>query len=439
MGVLIKEVLPSSIAEEMEVEAGDMLLAINGQDIKDILDYNYWVQDDHFFMDIGKPNGETWTVEIEKDYDEEVGLVFDGAVFDRLKTCRNRCLFCFVDQLPGYMRKSLYVKDDDYRYSFLYGNFITLTNLSEQDWDKILTMRLSPLYVSVHCMRPALRAKMLSNQRAANIEEDLNRLAQAGIEIHTQVVLCPGLNDGPVLEETIERLASYHPTVQSVGIVPVGLTGHRQGLNSLRAFTAAEAAGLIANITHKQQGFRSRWGTGFVYLADEFYVLAGQPFPPAEYYDDYSQIENGIGLARIFLDEFAELKPLFPKEISPRSLIMVTGFSALPVLTPVVKELNKIGGLSLELIPVRNRYFGGNVSVTGLLTGQDIIEALGDQQVGKEVILPAVVLRESSTVLLDDKSVGDLERESGCRMLVVDGSARSLVETVLGRSFREDR
>jgi len=436
VAVLIKEVLPSSIAEEMEIEAGDMLLGINGHDINDILDYNYWVQDDQFAMDIRKPNGETWTLEIEKDYDEKVGLVFAGAVFDRLKTCRNRCLFCFVDQLPMHMRKSLYVKDDDYRYSFLYGNFITLTNLSPQDWDKILSMRLSPLYVSVHCMRPALRAEMLGNPRAADIEEGLRRLAQADIQIHTQVVLCPGVNDGLVLEETIERLTAYHPSVQSVGIVPIGLTGHRRGLSSLRAFTAAEAADLIENIDHKQEGFRNRWGEGFVYLADEFYVLAGRAFPPAEYYDDYSQTENGIGLARIFLDEFAELKPFLPGRIAARSLAMVTGFSALPVLNPVVKELNKIKGLGLELIPVRNRYFGGNVSVTGLLTGQDILEALGDKQVGKEVILPAVVLRESSEVLLDDRSVGDLERESGCRILVVDGSARSLVEAVLGQGLQ---
>lgn len=232
--VEINKVRDGSIGAEMEIEAGDILLLINDHPVNDIIDYQFYTQDDNLLLEIQKPNQEIWQLDIEKDFDEDLGLEFEGIVFDKMKACSNRCIFCFVDQLPRQMRRSLYVKDDDYRYSFLYGNFITLTNLHEEDWQKIALMQLSPLYISVHCMQGDLRARMLENDRAANIKSDLERLKAAHIMVHTQIVLCPGINDGPFLAETIEELARLYPSVQSVGIVPVGLTGHRGKLPEIQ-------------------------------------------------------------------------------------------------------------------------------------------------------------------------------------------------------------
>jgi len=428
----ITGVTPHSIAAEMGIKPGDHLLSIDGHRVKDILDYRFYTQEDYLVMDIEKPDGEVWSLEIEKDYDEELGLVFDEFVFDRIKPCRNRCVFCFVDQLPRKMRKTLYVKDDDYRLSFLTGNFITLTNLGEKDWYKITSMRLSPLYVSVHCLRPELRVEMMGNERAAFIKDDLRRLQEAGIEVHTQVVLCPGLNDGDVLEETISGLAEFYPAVRSVGIVPVGLTGHRRKLRPLKSVDEAQARELVKIINSRQREFRRRFKTGFVYLADEFFVLSGLDFPPARYYDDYCQVENGIGLARILLDEFAALENSLPAEIAPREVCLVTGKSATGVLQIIKERLDLIKGLELEIIPVENRFFGGNVDVTGLLTGRDIIGTLGKMK-ATNVVLPAVLLKDGSNLLLDDTSIEDIARETGACIYVTDGSALSLIEAVLGQ------
>lgn len=431
MPAKIINIIRNSIAEEVGVQVGDLLLSINGNIINDIIDYQYYSQDDVVVIEIEKPNQEIWEIEIEKDYDEDLGLVLDGVIFDKMKVCKNRCLFCFVDQLPKNMRNTLYVKDDDYRYSFLYGNFITLTNLKEHDWDKIISMRLSPLYVSVHCMDPDLRVKMLMNPKAKSIKEDLARLKDAGIEVHTQIVLCPGINDGQVLIDTINSLAEYYPSVMSVGIVPVGLTGHREGLTQLRAFTKDEAIELIQMTNDMQQRFRTEFGLGFVYLADEFFIKAGINFPIAEYYDDYVQIENGIGLARILIDEFASIKDDLPTATKEKEVFLVTGVSAVTILQPIVDTLNNIKGLKVELIPVVNNYFGGNVSVTGLLTGSDIIHALGRQYEGKIVIIPEIVFKEGQLVLLDDTSLLDIEKETGAVIKTVDGTAESLVNTII--------
>ncbi|MBO8159559.1 DUF512 domain-containing protein [Thermosyntropha sp.] len=431
MSALIVEIIENSIAEEIGLEKGDELLTINGQNVNDILDYKFYSQDEFVQLEVKKNNGEIWTIDVEKDWDEDLGIIFDSIVFDRMKVCKNRCIFCFVDQMPPGMRKTLYVKDDDYRYSFICGNFITLTNLKEKDWNKILSMRLSPLYVSVHCMDPELRAKMLNNPKAKNIISDLKRLKDAGIEVHTQIVLCPGINDGEVLINSIEKLASFYPSVCSIGIVPVGLTGYRDKLMPLRTFTPEEARVIIDLTDRYQQRFREELGIGLVYLADEFFIKAGKPFPKGEYYDDYCQIENGIGLARILLDEFEELVHDLPSKIEPREVFLVTGFSGVPVLTPIVERLNHIEGLSLELIPVENKFFGGYVTVTGLLTGRDIIDALGDKYKGKKVIIPRIVCKEGEDVLLDDVSLKEIEDKTGAEIYTVDGSAFSLVETIL--------
>jgi len=416
----------------MEIVPNDLLLSINGYPINDILDYQFYSDDDFIIMEIEKENNEIWSLEIEKEYDEDLGIDFADLIFDRMKYCRNRCIFCFVDQLPPHMRKTLYIKDDDFRHSFINGNFITLTNLSETDWEKILAMRLSPLYVSVHCIQGDLRKEMLKNPRAGNIKADLQRLKTAGIEVHTQIVLCPGWNDGAILTETIEELAQLFPEVASVGIVPVGLTGYRQELPQLTPVTGEMAFDLIGIVENYQQCFRQRWGKGFVYLADEFYLRASLAIPKAEYYDDYCQIENGIGLTRMLLDEFHELEASLPQVIVDREVFIITGKSAEPVLQNVIARLNQIEGLSVILLPVTNKYFGGGVSVTGLLTGQDIISALGSKYQGKRVIIPGVVLRDGQDVLLDDTSLEDIKNRSQASIRVSDGSAQSLIEAILG-------
>ncbi|HOQ09878.1 MAG TPA: DUF512 domain-containing protein [Syntrophomonadaceae bacterium] len=431
MGARIVDVIEDSIGAEVGIEPGDTLLSINGMPVVDILDYQFYSQDDQLTLEIEKPNGELWSIEIEKDYDEELGLLFEGLVFDRIRVCRNRCVFCFIDQLPPAMRKTLYVKDDDYRYSFLLGNFVTLTNLTEDDWNKLERMRLSPLYVSVHTTSGKLRQQMMNNPEAAKIKEHLQRLQKAGIEVHTQIVLCPGINDGQELVNTVNDLADLYPTVQSVGIVPVGLTGHREKLPQLRLVTPEEARELIEQVDQWQQTFRSEFGIGFIYLADEFYVKAGVPVPPAEYYDDYSQIENGIGLIRLFMDDWQEIKEDLPNQIEPMQVFLITGESARSVMQGIAEDFNQVKGLQVEVIAVPNRYFGGGVTVTGLLTGSDIINCLQDKYRGKKVVLPEVLLQEGSTRLLDNITLEEIADRTGAVIRTTDGSARSLVEAVL--------
>lgn len=432
MSALIHKVSPGSIAEELEIEAGDILLTIDEHPIDDILDFQFYSREDEIVIEIEKPNGDIWAIEIEKDYDDDLGLLFDDILFDRMKQCRNRCIFCFVDQMPRKMRKTLYVKDDDFRLSFLSGNFITLTNLSRKDWAKIETMRLSPLYVSVHCLNPELRSQMLGHKNGAELKDELKRLKKAGIEVHTQIVLCPGINDGEILEETISGLAEYYPSVRSIGIVPVGLTAFREKLPELKTFDTGRARALVEQIDPQQEQFRKKYGIGMVYLADEFYILAGCDFPLTEYYDDYPQIENGIGLARLLLDEFAGLQANLPAAIEPREAYIITGISAIPVLQPIIERLGRIKGVQAELIPVENNFFGGNVTVTGLLTGQDIIAKLGNGYNGKRIILPGVLLKEHSRSLLDDITIEDIEKKTGASVVLIDGTARSLVGAVLG-------
>ncbi len=428
---VIDKVTEGSISEQAGITAGDKLISINDLPIHDMLDYQFLASDDEITLLIEKADGEQWEIELEKDYDEDLGLHFNGFIFDKMKRCKNKCIFCFIDQLPEKMRATLYTKDDDYRYSFWYGNFITLTNLTESDWQKIIAMRLSPLYVSVHCMDPEIRAKMMNNPEAANIKAQLKRLSDADIMIHTQIVLCPGINDGEILKDTIEQLAAMHPCVQSIGIVPVGLTGHRNKLADLRVFDLKEIQDIITLIDGYQTRFRKELGYGLVYLADEFYLAAGQPVPGDEYYDDYSQIENGIGLSRILLDDFSALEAQLPIEVPPRKVFLLTGESALPVMFTISRRLNAIAGLTVEVLPVKNSFFGGNVSVTGLLTGSDIIDCLGINYKGENIIIPEVVFRDGNDVLLDDVSIAEIAGITGANFQIVDGSAQSLVDAIL--------
>lgn len=435
MAARILEVVANSIAREVGLEPGDRLLTINGREINDILDYQFYSQDSEIELEVEKSSTEVWLVEIEKDEDKDLGLVFEGIVFDRMRPCRNRCIFCFVDQMPQNLRPTLYIKDDDYRYSFLHGNYITLTNLQESDWEKIIRMRLSPLYVSVHTMDPELRKTMLNNPRAADIHRDLQRLYEAGIEVHTQIVLCPGMNDGAELRKSLEKLAHFYPAVASIGVVPVGLTRFREKLPVLRTCTPEEAREVVSLVDAYQEKFRRDYGVGLVYAADEFYIKAGLAFPPVEYYDDFCQIENGIGLVRQMLDEFALIEGELPVKTVPTEVILATGESALPILQPICERLNQIEGVKVQAIAIKNRFFGEEVTVTGLLTGHDIIDSLGNKYQGKKVVIPSIVCRHGEDVLLDDMTVADIRAQSHADIIVAEAGARGLVQAVLGREI----
>lgn len=431
MAALIQSVAEESIAAEVGIKPGDMLLTINGHKIDDVLDYRFAVDDTAVELAVLKTDGQTWLFDIEKDEDEDLGLDFADAIFDHMRVCSNHCLFCFVDQLPPGMRPSLGVKDDDYRHSFLFGNFITMTNLEPADWDKILAMHLSPLYISVHAMDPQVRIKMLNNKRAGGVREDLERLYQAGIRIHTQIVLCPGINDGSVLEDTIRQLAEFYPAVQSIGIVPVGLTRHRKGLTALQPLDHEQSLDLMARVDDYQFNFRDRLGLGLVYLADEFYLHHGRAIPPNEYYDGFEQLENGIGLVRHLWDQFAQLEACLPFTIPPREILIITGISGEMALCPICKRLNRIDGLSVRTIPVKNRFLGETVTVTGLLTGKDIIDTLGTEYKGKKILFPEVLLKAGQELLLDDVSVKDIEVACEVKFRIVPIEAQSLVNAVL--------
>lgn len=376
-GSQVDNIQPNSIAEEMGVEPGDRLLAINGQAMEDFIDYRFLCADEYLEIQLLKKNGEEWILEVEKEYDEDLGITFSESTFDGIKRCQNRCIFCFVDQMPAGMRETLYVKDDDYRMSFLHGNFVTLTNVKEQDLARIIKLRLSPLYISVHSTNPELRSKMLNNPKAGQIMVQLKKLAEAGIEFHTQIVLCPGVNDGLELEQTLKDLTSLYPALLSVAIVPVGLTAFRQGLYNLQEFTPVEAKSLVAKITELQKQNLKRLKDPLVYLGDEFYLMAGETFPKTEVYGEFPQLENGIGMARLFLDDFEQLKSKLPLKLAKQGKItLATGVSGGKALQSVLAELKKIGNLEIDLQVVANNFFGTRVTASGLITGQDLIKAL---------------------------------------------------------------
>ncbi|MBU7005545.1 DUF512 domain-containing protein [Phosphitispora fastidiosa] len=419
---VVDVVRAGSIADELGVERGDRLLTINGSRPGDLIDYRFLCADDYIQIEVMKKNGEVWACDIEKDFDEDLGIGFVRDTFDGIRNCANRCIFCFVDQMPPGMRETLYVKDDDFRLSFLHGNFITLTNLTAKDMERIVSMRLSPLYISVHTTNPELRKQMLGSPKAVKIMQQMSTLAEAGIEMHAQIVLCPGINDGPELDRTIGDLGSLYPGIKSVAIVPVGLTRFRRGLADLRKFTRKEAGYLIEHLQRLREGFLGRYGDPLIYPADEFFVLAGQGFPPAEYYRDFPQLENGVGLVRLFYDSFEGCQGLLPEELAQnKSIAIVTGASGGYVLEPVVNRLNRVRNLHVKTICAVNAYFGEDVTAAGLLTGQDIIDALKREETRFDLILlPSVTCKKDEPVFLDGKTPDALEQELGIKVQIVD-------------------
>lgn len=413
----------ASIAEELELEAGDKILTINGQVINDLLDFQVHSAAEELLFEVLKRDGELWDLEFEKDLDADMGLHFEHP---EPTQCGNNCIFCFVHQLPKGMRRTLYVKDEDYRFSFLYGSYVTLTNVAEADIERIVAQRLSPLYVSVHATDEQLRSRMLGRQ-GPPILALLKRLAAAGIEIHTQIVLCPGINDGHELERTIEDLAALFPQLQSLAVVPVGLTGYRQRLPDLRPPTLEEARTVVTTIHAYQERFLRSFGSRFVFAADELYLKAELDFPPLSTYEELAQVENGVGLIPQFRAEAAEaLAEAAPLGVSAISTF--TGQSARGELTRFAADLATKTGVTIHLYPICNDFFGGHVTVTGLLTGKDVLRQLKGKPLGEALLVPDVVLREGDEVFLDDVSLDELQRELDVRIITVASTPWGLLE-----------
>ena len=408
-GVILR-VIENSIAEELELVPGDKILSVNNMPLRDIIDFSFAMADEEIELLVEHTNGEQELIEFDKDYDEDFGVEFERAVFDGIRECANHCCFCFVDMIAPNMRHSLSVKDDDYRLSFLYGNFVTLTNMGPADFSRIQSFHLSPLYVSVQCTNPVLRAEMLRYKGAADILGQLTKLEEAGADYHTQVVLCHGLNDGEELERTIRDIVARRPHALSLAIVPVGLTKHRSDPFPLVQFDREGAARVIDEVERWQHQIRAEEGRTFIYLGDEFYFLAGREVPPAEMYDGFPQLDNGIGLTRNFIEEWARVSTPSAKEGRTSSLAVVSGTAVAPVIERLAREIDP-EAQSIHVLPIENRHFGATVNVSGLLTGRDMIHSLKmlDENI-EGILIPASSLREGEDVFLDDVTLDDMRR-----------------------------
>ncbi len=448
-GHKIIEVQQGSIAEELQLAEGDTLMEINGTPIIDVIDYIEWMESEELLLLVLKADGEEeWEIELEKEAGEDLGLKFEHDLMDHQRVCRNKCVFCFVDQLPEGMRDSLYYKDDDWRLSFLVGNYITLTNLSDCDVSRIIDKHISPLYVSVHTTNPELRKRMLNNRFAGDVLKYLKDMADGGIQLHTQIVLCPEWNDGVELDRTLEDLWKLRHSIQSVAVVPVGLTGHRENLDIVQAFTSAQAAEVVDQIEKWQGYFRSEIGTGYVYASDEFYVKSGKPFPSYDSYDDMHQIENGIGLTVQFMTEFddafieaiknSECKEIADSRVSTRQTV-VTGKSAFTILSEMADRVNQQFNMDIQVVAVENRVFGSSVTVAGLVTGSDIIKDIQGKKLGKRILIPETMLRKGEDVFLDDITVSQVMEEAEVPVIVVPVRGDEFLHALLNYSFEEVR
>lgn len=438
-GLVVAAVDPGSIAEEMEIQAGDRILAVNDQELDDIIDFQFGVSEEDYTLLIEKPDGDQWELEIEKAPGEFLGLEVETISADGLKVCRNNCTFCFVAQMPKGMRQTLYDKDDDYRLSLTQGSFITLSNLSEEELARIMSLHLSPLYISVHAWKAEVRSRLMRNPQAGKLSEQLKRLAEAGIRLHAQIVLVPEHNDGDILVETIERLGELYPAVQSIAVVPVGLTRYRDNLTPLRGFTPEEAGWLLDKAKLWQNDFLAKTGRHLVCFADEFYVLAGREFPELSVYDDFPQLENGVGMVRKFITEIESGWNSLPREVSERRVHLITGISAQKLFEVWRERLEqRIQGLTLMIHGIRNEFFGLSVTCAGLLTAQDIAQQLGDLE-GEDFLIPRVMLKADEDLFLDDRSVLWLEETVNGKAYIVQNEGLAFLEHVIGYPLEVER
>ncbi len=442
-GHLIRAVQEGSIASELGIEPGDRLLCVNDEEIIDIFDYRFLIADEQITLLVAKPDGEEWEYDIEKDAEEDPGIEFENGLMDEYRSCRNHCIFCFIDQMPKGMRDTLYFKDDDSRLSFLQGNYVTLTNLSDRDLERITKYHMSPINISFHTTDPDLRCRMLGNRFAGEALKKVDRLIEADprIELNGQIVLCKGVNDGDHLSQSIRDLMRYLPNLQSLSVVPVGLTRYREGLYPLEPFDRQDALRVLDTIESFQREAFASFGLHFVHASDEWYLLADRPIPEAETYDGYLQLENGVGMIRLLQDEFEEALAKAVREgLAPacRELSCVTGELIHPVIDQLIKELEPVyPSLTIRLYQIRNDFFGERITVTGLLTGRDIIAQLKGKPLGERLLLPGNLLRSGEDVLLDDVRIGDIAEQLGTEVVTFAGTGESTLRAFLGLPEKE--
>lgn len=438
---IIKKVLPNSIAEEMGIEPGDKLLQISDTDIEDIFDYQFLVQDEYIEVLIEKTDGEQWLLEVDKEFDEDLGIEFENGLMDNYRSCHNKCIFCFIDQMPKGMRDTLYFKDDDSRLSFLQGNYVTLTNMSDHDIDRIIRYNLSPINISFQTTNPELRCKMLNNRFAGEALKKAERLYEAGILMNGQIVLCKGINDGEELERSISDLSRYLPYLESVSVVPVGLSKHREGLYPLEPFTREDAKKVLETVHKWQEKLYPEHDLHFIHASDEWYILAGEALPEADNYDGYIQYENGVGMLRMLMDEVEDaiseakasgLMPLSKK----RTISIATGKLAYPYIRDFAdKVMSLCEGLEIFVYAIRNDFFGESITVSGLITGQDILNQLKNQPLGEVLLLPENILRSGEEVFLDDLTIRDVQNTLQVRVDIVKSNGYDLVGHMLGGNY----
>lgn len=434
---IISTIEEGSIAEALEIEVGDKLVSINNKEINDIFDYHYLTNDEYLEIVVEKKNGEEWLLEVEKEYEDDLGLGFDESLMDEYKSCYNKCVFCFIDQNPKGMRETIYFKDDDTRLSFLQGNYVTLTNMQKKDIERIIEYKLAPINISVHTTNPELRCRMLNNRFAGRLSEYIDMLYEAGIPMNAQVVLCKNYNDGAELERTIRDLLEYAPVMESLSVVPVGLSKYRDGLCSLESFTREDSISVIGLIEKYQKLAMERFGTHFVHASDEWYITAGLPLPEEESYDGYVQLENGVGMTRLLIDEVTEAVEnyLFQRGGKPNySRIELSGLSGVlvhDIMCEVVEIIKRaFPNLTFPIYEIKNDFFGEKITVTGLLTGQDIVRQLKGKPLYGTIILPCNTLKADEDIFLDDMTLEEFQKALQVRVIIVQSSGMDLFDTI---------
>ena len=426
---------PDSLACEAGIEEGDTLLLLNGHEVHDILEYRYLMSEYEVTVTIEKKDASIEEITIENDY-EDIGIEFESGLIDNAKSCTNKCIFCFIDQLPEGMRETVYFKDDDSRLSFLQGNYVTLTNMKEEEISRMIEMRISPINISVHTTNPELRIKMLNNRFAGNIYSIMKRFAENNMHMNCQIVLCPGINDGAELERTINDIRKLYPFVESLAVVPVGLTAHREGLCRLKEFDKEGSKEVIEQITRKQEKFLAEIGTRLVYLSDEFYLNAGVKIPEPEEYEGFPQLENGVGLIAGLDEEFTAAIDMIKAKKRKRRVSLATGELAFEFINGLAKRIEEAApGVHADVYAVKNEFFGGGVNVAGLVTGGDIIKQLKGKIKTRELIIPSVMLRDGDDIFLDDVTVSDIERELNVKIYAVENDGYDFVEKILGEEL----
>lgn len=429
---IISSVAPGSIAQEMGIEPGDRLLEVNGKSPEDVFDYRYLMNEEEILVLIRKANGEEWELEIEKEYEDDLGIEFENGLMDDYRSCRNKCIFCFIDQLPKGMRSTLYFKDDDSRLSFLQGNYLTLTNMSEHDIDRIIQYKLSPINISFQTMNPELRCKMLHNRFAGKIFDKVKRLKDAGIIMNGQIVLCRGVNDGAELERSIRELTAYMPQLESVSVVPVGRTRYRDGLYPLEPFTKEDACEVLDLIHGWQEKLYKEWGNHFIHAGDEWYILAERPIPEEKTYDGYLQLENGVGMVRLLEEEVAQTLAGMTGDDRKIHRTIATGELAAPFLRKHVDAVQKkYPNVDIQVLAIKNEFFGGKITVAGLITGTDLISQLKGKDLGDRLLLTNHMLKSGEPVFLDDVTVDDVQNALQIKVSIVESSGADFVSSLI--------